>query len=331
MTNVPEVDFSPFQGVDVPPPGTTFVPNEAQCAVGKQLREILTTHGFVYAAGLVPSEIVAEAFATSRAFFSESTNREALQPLNPETNTGYGRMGGEALNARRANDLKEVFNLRKAAFEPGAKAAEGTPEGFMPVATTIWEACCRGALQALLAFGVALELENPAKFAQTIKTWDLTTMRMCHYPASPEKSDVDDTSAIPCGEHTDFGAVTLLLLEDGAPGLEARRPEGGWMPAHGKKNTILLNTGALLARWCNDRVKATPHRVVSTKNERYSIAFFCDPDSTELVETLPEFATTPGANGTPYPPITAGDFLLACLNGSLKGQVGEEAKRTLVV
>eukprot|EP00439_Symbiodinium_sp_Y106_P021713 s366_g2.t1 len=267
LTNVPEVDFSPFQGVDVPPPGTTFVPNEAQCAVGKQLREILTTHGFVYAAGLVPSEIVAEAFATSRAFFSESTNREALQPLNPETNTGYGRMGGEALNARRANDLKEVFNLRKAAFEPGAKAAEGTPEGFMP-APVVTE-------------------------------------------ASPEKSDVDDTSAIPCGEHTDFGAVTLLLLEDGAPGLEARRPEGGWMPAHGKKNTILLNTGALLARW-------------------YEITISEEKSSTGRVRKAEEFATTPGANGTPYPPITAGDFLLACLNGSLKGQVGEEAKRTLV-
>ena len=40
----------------------------------------------------------------------------------------------------------------------------------------------------------------------------------------------------------------------------------------------LRNTGAMLARWCNDHVKATPHRVVATHRERYSIAFFCDPD-----------------------------------------------------
>jgi len=39
------------------------------------------------------------------------------------------------------------------------------------------------------------------------------------------------------------------------------------------------NTGAMLARWCNEHVKATPHRVVTFPGrERYSVAFFCDPD-----------------------------------------------------
>jgi len=331
-TCVPEVDFGAFQAAEVPPPGSSFVPTDAQRAAGRQLREILTTHGFVYATGLLSPDVAAAAFAASRRLFAPSTDRDSLVPLGPETNMGYGRLGGESLNARRAADQKEAFNVRKAALDDGSPLERGTPAGFLSSAKKCWEACCRAALQALLAFGVALELENPAKFAQSLKVWDLCTLRFLHYPASaaPPSDPASATGALPCGEHTDFGAVTLLMLEDGSPGLEARRPEGGWMPAHGKQGTILLNTGAMLSRWCNDAVKATPHRVVWTPNERYSIAFFCDPDAEELIEVLPEFAAA-GKSEAKYPPITAGGYLRQCLNGTLKGEISEEAKRSLVV
>lgn len=64
-----------------------------------------------------------------------------------------------------------------------------------------------------------------------------------------------------------------------------------WLVSPGDPMWNLRNTGALLARWCNDHVKATPHRVVATHRERYSIAFFCDPDK-----------------DTPIPPRTSGGF-----------------------
>ena len=49
----------------------------------------------------------------SRGFFSPSTDRSTLPRLTPATNVGYGALGNEALNARRAGDIKEAFNLRK--------------------------------------------------------------------------------------------------------------------------------------------------------------------------------------------------------------------------
>jgi len=49
----------------------------------------------------------------SKGFFSPSTDRSALPRLTPATNVGYGAVGNEALNARRAGDIKEAFNLRK--------------------------------------------------------------------------------------------------------------------------------------------------------------------------------------------------------------------------
>ena len=48
----------------------------------------------------------------------------------------------------------------------------------------------------------------------------------------------------------------------------------------------------MLARWCNEHVKATPHRVVPFPGrERYSVAFFCDPDKDSAeVENWGEFS-----------------------------------------
>ena len=48
----------------------------------------------------------------SKTFFAE-TDRSTLPRLTPHSNVGYGGPGNEALNARRAADLKEVFNVRK--------------------------------------------------------------------------------------------------------------------------------------------------------------------------------------------------------------------------
>mmetsp|Transcript_40466 Transcript_40466/g.114608 ORF Transcript_40466/g.114608 Transcript_40466/m.114608 type:complete len:341 (-) Transcript_40466:56-1078(-) len=334
---VPVVDFSAFSAAVIPPDGKPFEATPEQVKIAAQLKEVLTTHGFVYAAGLISASDVAEAFSASRQLFDESVDRSRLHQISPETNTGYGGIGKESLNARRAPDMKEVFNVRKAHLDPGSTLWTGSPAGFRSSATKAWENCSNAAIRALLGFGVALELKDPATFARRLHSWDLSTLRFLHYPGTcpsngslkSGKSDVGQHEAVPCGEHTDFGAVTVLLLEDSAPGLQARRPGGGWMDAPGMAGTVLLNTGAMLSRWCNDYVKATPHRVLITPAERYSIAFFCDPDSDQVIDCLPEFVEA--ANRPKYPPITAGDYLQQCLNGTMLGQVSDEAKNSLVV
>ena len=88
---------------------------------------------------------------------------------------------------------------------------------------------------------MALQLEDPYHFVKTLVDYDCCTLRFLRYPVSKERE------ALPCGEHTDFGAVTLLLLEDQVAGLEVRS-NGSWVPVAGKKGAVLLNTGAMLAR-----------------------------------------------------------------------------------
>lgn len=319
---VPEVDFSPFS-LDVPMSFEgRFHANERQLEVGKEIYEILIRHGFVYAFGLLSSAEMAEVFRGSKTFFAE-TDRSTLPRLTPHSNVGYGGPGNEALNARRGADLKEVFNVRKETLTDGTLAFHNSFPGYCE---KVWDLCARGAQRALLAFGVALQLDDPAAFVRPLSKWDLCTLRLIHYPGDAPSSS--DTSALPCGEHTDFGAVTVLLLEDGVEGLEVRSPSGGWISAPGKEGAVLLNTGAMLARWCNDHVKATPHRVVATHRERYSIAFFCDPDKETLVEALPKFTKEKPAR---YGPIRAEEYLRQCLTGAMHGDITEEAKKSLEI
>ena len=66
-------------------------------------------------------------------------------------------------------------------------------------------------------------------------------------------------------------------------------------------------------RWTNDTYVSTPHRVVSPPGrERYSVAFFLDPNPDAMVECLPGCASD--HNPAKYPPIRGDDYLTSRLN-----------------
>jgi isopenicillin N synthase-like dioxygenase len=88
------------------------------------------------------------------------------------------------------------------------------------------------------------------------------------------------------------------------------------MPSPG---TLLVNLGDLLAEWTNDRWRSTLHRVVPPPRHqegratRRSVAFFHDGNYDALVECLPTCCSPD--NPPRYPPVRAGDHLMAKLLG----------------
>ncbi len=53
-------------------------------------------------------------------------------------------------------------------------------------------------------------------------------------------------------------------------------------------NAFVVNIGDCLMRWTNDVFVSTPHRVVNRSGrERYSIAFFFDPNPDAEVAVIP--------------------------------------------
>jgi isopenicillin N synthase-like dioxygenase len=68
-------------------------------------------------------------------------------------------------------------------------------------------------------------------------------------------------------------------------------------------------------RWTNDVYVSTSHRVVNRgAKERYSIAFFFDPNPDAMVETIPSCARE--GELPRYPPILAADYLWMRLDAS---------------
>ena len=65
-------------------------------------------------------------------------------------------------------------------------------------------------------------------------------------------------------------------------------------------------------RWTNDVYVSTPHRVVNRcGRERYSIAFFFDPNPDAQVAAIPSCGAA-----RRYPPILAADYLRRRLDAS---------------
>lgn len=109
------------------------------------------------------------------------------------------------------------------------------------------------------------------------------------------------------GAHSDYGSITLLFRIKGQAGLELLTKDGTWAPVpvcppdteKDPSPPILINIGDLLSYWTNGLFRSTVHRVVfptngtngidgeTSKGARYSIAYFCHPVGTTVLDPVP--------------------------------------------
>lgn len=119
------------------------------------------------------------------------------------------------------------------------------------------------------------------------------------------------------------GSITLLF-QDARGGLQVRSPKGTFVNATPIEGTIVINAGDLLARWSNDTIKSTKHRVVEPPPKpehegldvyppRYSIAYFCNPNYERMIEAIPGTYETTGRK---YDNVPAGDYIIGRLTAT---------------
>jgi isopenicillin N synthase-like dioxygenase len=83
-----------------------------------------------------------------------------------------------------------------------------------------------------------------------------------------------------------------------------------------------VNAGDLLARWSNDVLRSTLHRVVAPPTQRLSdtegivparqsIAFFCNPNGGATIECLPNCGEM-----SKYEPVTTEDYIVGRLRAT---------------
>ena len=241
-------------------------------AFARALDAACRDHGFVALRNVgVDRALLAAAWNASEALFAmKSEDKARLEPWAAATNRGYSPPGRERLNARRkTREPKEAFNVKGAGNQYDA-----APALFGTVADELWRVLVVEAAKRY-AVAAALALDLPRDFfSKTLQQLDLCTLRFLHYPALPPSPE--DELLLRAGEHTDFGFATFLFMKGGAAGLQMKSVDGGevvadeaggWrdvvVPETDDDVVAVVNTGALLARWTNDRWRGTAHRVVA--------------------------------------------------------------------
>jgi isopenicillin N synthase-like dioxygenase len=284
--------------------------------VGAACRDV----GFFYVVNHgVDRELIAKAFAQSRNFFARPiADKRKLAIETIGGNRGYSGLLHEALDPARGPDLKEAFNVGLDLPADDLELLAGKPfrslnawpaaPGFRETLLAYYDACA--ALAAGLHRAFARDLGLKADFFDAKFDRPMATLRLLHYPAPARGSD----PATGAGAHTDYGGLTLLATDD-VGGLEVRTRAGQWIEAPVVPGAFIVNIGDCLMRWTNDVYVSTPHRVVNrSARERYSIAFFYDPNPDAMVETIRSCVRE--AEAARYPPILAADYLKMRLDAS---------------
>ncbi len=261
----------------------------------------------------IAQTLVDAVFAESAAFFAlPAAEKERLSVTNSTSYRGYVRLGEEKLDPALAGDIKECFNAGPDLAPDDPDVLAGKPYHAvnqwpdLPAFRATMLEFHRAALElvVLLHRAIATDLGIDEHFFEQYFTRAVGVMRLLHYPPHPGRFD---GSAYGAGAHTDYGNLTLLA-QDTVGGLEVRKRDGSWTVVPPAAGTFVCNIGDCLMRWTNDVYVSNAHRVVNQSGrERYSVAYFGDPNSDALVTCLPSVL---GPGDVPkYPPITYGEYL----------------------
>ncbi|CAK3858288.1 2-oxoglutarate-dependent dioxygenase [Lecanosticta acicola] len=314
---IPLIDFSTFHS-----PATKATTARAILQGFQRAGFIyLKTHG-------IPKAKIQQAFAESAKFFQRPPEQKLeLGWTTPESNRGYSQPGREKttdatdaaeierIRKREGGDLKESFEIGR---EGEAERPNRWPDRFDEEGGVFKERMLEFHdlvkqlhVQIMRAIAVGLGIEE--SWFDGYTTRGDNTLRLLHYPEV--KSDVfqKNKSTMRAGAHTDYGSITCLF-QDMAGGLQVLSPNGNYVDATPIEDTIVVNAGDLLARWSNDTIKSTKHRVVeppstaSVHPARYSIAYFCNPNFDRFIDAIP--GTFDEQRPKKYAGINSGDYLV---------------------
>ncbi|KAF2734284.1 Clavaminate synthase-like protein [Polyplosphaeria fusca] len=278
-------------------------------------------YGFFYLTGHgIQTSKLNEIVSLARQFFfsplSEKLKMKRHDAGGPEGGDGargYAGMGENITLGRR--DVQEAVDWYREWDHAPKEEGSGGPgtsktlqgpnlwpndlEGFEEVYLDYINQCQKVGEAVVRAMGVALDLGAPAPDADRdaedeevfVRHTDKSfwVMRAIGYPKieTPytQGADITDFS---CGEHTDYGCVTLLLADPTPGALQVLLKDGQtWLNADPIPGAFVVNIGDMIQRWTNGLWKSTRHRVIHRGDGyRVSVPFFYEPNFDAMVKPL---------------------------------------------
>jgi len=316
-SGIPVIDFANFSSLSF----------DQRRETARQVVDGFKSVGFVYLGNHgVSDQVVKEAFRRSDEFFGlPHAKKQALAWEDPRSNRGYVQQGRERVT--NSQDEAEIARLRasapdyKESMEIGRDwdstwknmwPQESDVPGFKNFMLDFYQTCHGLHVRVMRAIALGLDLQE--NFFQDKINAQEHNLRLLNYPAIKTDLLREDGQAR-AGAHTDYGTLTLLF-QDSVGGLQVQNPTTKqFMPAPPIPGTIVINVADLLARWSNDVLRSTLHRVVAPVNEpegvtpqRQSIAFFCNPNFDAEISCLPH-CFGPG-NPRKYDPVTTEEYIV---------------------
>lgn len=321
--HIPIVDFSAFND-----PGASAMQKKS---TAKDIVCAFKEVGFVYLKGHgISPEIIQNAFKKSDAFFAlPLSTKSVLAWDDPRSNRGYVAAGRERVT--QITDPQQIAALRvkapdvKESMEIGRDwdpvynnkwPLDSDVPGFKDFMKSFFQTCHE--LHVTVLNSVALGLGLEERFFDPYINEQYHNLRLLSYP--PVKTSIlKQQGQARAGAHSDYGTLTFVF-QDMVGGLEVQKPNTNeFYPATPIKDTIVVNVGDLLARWSNDTLRSTLHRVVAPRTKvgdeeytpkRQSIAFFCNPNGSANITCLP----TCNPDKAKYPPITTEQYIVKRLS-----------------
>jgi isopenicillin N synthase-like dioxygenase len=294
-------------------------------SVARAVADACEATGFLVIAGHgVEQELIDTAFDAATAFYDlPQAEKDRWRPANGASPRGYHAIEtknlAKTLGYDNPPDLREQFYIgplmdRSALFAdiPAAGPLYSPniwperPAAYRPAMSHYYSAMEVLGRTLMHVFAVALDLPE-AYFDDKIDR-HFSTLPANHYP--PPIGD-PKPGQVRCGEHSDFGSLTILALNDAPGGLQVKTADGHWNDVTAGRGQFIVNIGDMMQRWTNDRWASTLHRVVNppadrrADSRRLSIGYFLHPNYDVEVSCIPSCV---GA-GTRYPPVHAGELM----------------------
>ena len=271
--------------------------------VAKTLYQAYSTVGF----GLlinhrVPAQVTSDIFLASENFHA-LTQEEKMQIKYHRYLRGYLPLNISTLKnselgaAKNPNQSESYFLTSESSFYDAGKWAESVFAGknvwpvqlpdFQRQVMNYYREMSQLSRRLINAFSLALNL--PFNYLDPYFTDPNIILRLLYYPPVSTTPSEEVYGSAP---HTDYGCITLLA-QDETGGLQVKTKEEEWLDVPCIPDSLVLNTGQMMSVWSNGRLKASPHRVVTTaKKQRYSVPFFYNCNMDTYVEPLPGMVTT---------------------------------------
>ncbi|XP_065858868.1 2-oxoglutarate-Fe(II) type oxidoreductase hxnY-like isoform X2 [Euphorbia lathyris] len=271
-------------------------------ATANLIRQACTEYGCFYIVNHgVEEELVDRVLEQSKQFFSLPLD-EKMKLLNKE-HRSYTPLYTENLSPYPGSigDLKESFYLGN----PEQTSLSKWPsEELLPFWRPTMEAYISKALSAgrRLISLIALALNLDEDYFEKIGAMDglEAYIRLLRYPGELGHSKEERFGV---KAHSDYGMITLLVT-DGVRGLQVCKEQFKepqiWEDVLPLKGAFFVNIGDMIER-------SALHRVMLTGQERYSLAFFVDPNPDFIVECLESCCCE--ACPKRFSPIRSGDYL----------------------